>query len=216
MNLIGNKGMDPVTTAVIGPCFQAHISFVKIFSCDTYDSGYWTLSFVSVVCVRTQSVQSACCYLNSLSRAKVLLTGPQQRQSVWQWAHFGSVCVCSKQSLKSSPPSLVHPYPSSTSHLLTEWQPTLAYRNATYRFRLACRGSHQSSCRTCGPAAPVRQNPNLLPSPAPPVHTLFSHLPPLGPFLHPCISELLEWIHQLSLQRSKASSNQTVTQKTPS
>lgn len=63
--------------------------------------------------------------------------------------------VCCLRS--HSAPHLLHWFtPNLTpltlqSHLLTEWQPTLPYRNSTHSQCPACWGSYQSSCRTPGP-----------------------------------------------------------------
>lgn len=133
---------------------------------------------------------------------KVLLTGPWQRQSVWQWAHFESVCVCARARVLNSRSNLhlLHWFTPTPPPHLTSWQndsplwPIETQHTAS---------AWPAEVAINPPAGLVAQLPQWDKTQIsyPPVHTLFSHPPPLGPFFQPCFSELLEWIHQLSLQR---------------
>lgn len=164
-----------------------------------------------MACGRRQSVQSACCYLNSLSRAKVLLTGPQQRQSVWQWV---CLCVCVLNS--RSNPHLLHWFTPNPPPRLTSWQndsPLWPIETQHTAF------DWPAEVAINPPAGLVAQLPQWDKTQIsyPPVHTLFPHPPPLGPFLHP----LLLWTTQVNTsavttERREASSSQTGTQRTPS
>lgn len=84
------------------------------------------------------------------------------------------MCMCVCCLTIRSTPHLLHwftppPTPHThTSHLLTEWQPTLAYWNSTHSLCPACWGSHQSSCRTPGPlGCPSNMKPSSFFPPCP-------------------------------------------------
>ena len=87
---------------------------------------------------------------------KVLLTGPQLRQSVWQWVClYVHVCMLSKQSLNSSAsPPLVHPLTSPPRPHPPISPPDRMTAHCALSKLNQCPahwGSHQSSCRTPGP-----------------------------------------------------------------
>lgn len=115
---------------------------------------------------------------------------------------FGSlcVCVCVCGINSRSKPHLLHWFTPNPPPHLTSWQndsPLWPIERQHTAFAWPVEVAINP------PAGLVAQLPQWDKTQIsyPPVHTLFSLSPPLGPFLHPCFSELLKWIHQLSHQR---------------